>query len=138
VSKDKRKLPKRLFRAPDRASSYEEARSSSARMKHAARDHQDVLQNIEFVLVKLWRQDPAIDDRAATTALRASLAGREPDDPRAAELFRSLAEIRAMRADVPEDVWRGCLRTVDDSVRRHSDRRPGETGYLRFASQFIV
>jgi hypothetical protein len=138
VAKDKGKPPKRLFKAPDRASSYEHDRSPAARMKHIARDHQDVLQNIEFVLVTLWRRLPGIDDRAATTALRAAIAGKEPDDPNAAALFRDLAQFRAARADVDDPTWKAALRTVDDSVHRHSRCRPGETGYFEFVSPYIV
>jgi hypothetical protein len=138
VAKDKGKPPKRLFKSPDRASTYEHDRSPTGRIKNMARDHEDVLQNIEFVLVSLWRRDPEIDDRACTAALRAAIAGREPDDPRAAALFQNLQEIRALREDIDDKVWRNALRVVDESVHRHSDRRPGETGYLRFASRFIA
>jgi hypothetical protein len=138
LAKDKRKPAKRLFKTPDRASSYGQERSAKGLMKHMARDHQDVLQNIEFVLVTLRRRDPEIDDRAVSAALRASVAGKEPDDPRAASLFQNLAQIRAMREDLSDEVWHGALRVVDESVRRHSQCRPGETGYLRFVSQYIA
>jgi hypothetical protein len=139
LAKDKRKLPKRLFKSPERASSYEHDRLLGAgRLKHMARNHEDVMQNIEFLLVTSWREDPSIDDRIASQALRAAIAGKETDDPQAAELLDGLRQIRAMREDVTEPVWRGALRVVDDSVHRHSSCRPGETEYLRFASQFIA
>jgi len=60
--------------------------------KRMARDHLDVLQNIEFTLVSAHR--------------------------------------------VSDDVWRDGLRTVLQSVHRHSDLRPGSRAYLDFVSDF--
>jgi hypothetical protein len=138
VAKGKGKLPKRLFKATERASSYEHDRSPSARIKHVSRDHQDVLQNIEFVLVTLWRKDDTIDDRTVSVALRAAIAGTEPDEPRAAELFRHLASIPETREDVDDTLWKSALRVVDESVHTHSQCGKGETSYLRFVSPFLA
>ena len=131
------KPPKRLFKGADRVSSYQHDRSPVKRMKQMARDHEDVLQNIEFALVDGHRNDPRVDDGDARAALRACLQGTVPDDPRAAGLAGALGEIRILREDVADDVWHDALRVVEESVRRHSQFRPGETSYLAFAAQFI-
>jgi hypothetical protein len=103
-----------------------------------SRDHQDVLQNIEFALVTGHREDPRVDDRDARSALRACLQGKDADGPRAARLAESLAAIRRLREDISDAVWNDALRVIEESVRRHSGFRPGETSYLAFASQFIA
>ncbi len=54
----KRNLPRRLFKAPDRVSSYQHDRSSTSRMKQMSREHMDVLQNIEFSLVSGFSKRP--------------------------------------------------------------------------------
>src|SRR5690348_15998648 len=102
MSADKRKPPKRMFKATDRASRYEADRSPMGRMKRVSREHEDVLQNIEFVLVTGWRDDPRVDDAGALAALQGALTGQEPDDPRAAVLAGNLAEVRRLREDVPD------------------------------------
>jgi hypothetical protein len=134
----KSKPPKRLFKNPDRISSYHVDRSPKARMKQMAREHQDVLQNIEFALVNGHRDDPGIDDRDVFEALRASRNRKEPEGARAARLFADLAAIREMREDIDSLVWSQALQVVEESVKRHSEMRPGETDYLTFAGRFIV
>jgi hypothetical protein len=134
----KGKLPKRLFKDPDRVSSYQHNQSPIKRMKRMASGHEDVLQNIEFALVTRHRGDPTIDDRAVSEALRACIKHTEPVDPRAADLVAALAGIRELREDVPDDVWLEGLRVVEESVRRHSHLRSGEKSYLAFAAQFIT
>jgi hypothetical protein len=134
----KPKPPKRLFKSPDRISSYHVDRSPKARMKQMARDHEDVLQNIEFALVNGHRDDPRIDDHDVFEALRASRNGKEPEEPRAASLFAALAAVREMREDIDDLVWRQALQVVEESVKRHSDMRPGDTEYLKFAGRFII
>jgi uncharacterized alpha-E superfamily protein len=133
----KRNLPKRLFKTPDRVSSYQHDRSPTSRMKHMARDHEDVLQNIEFALVNGHREDPEIDDRDVFEALRVSLNDGETDEERVDGLVMALRATRQFREDITDDVWREALRVVADSVKRHSERRPGETSYLSFAGQFV-
>ena len=133
----KRQLPKRLFKSRDVVASYKNDRAPVKLMKQMSRDHEDVLQNIEVALVRRHREDPRIDDRAADEALRAALHGTMPTHPRAADLYESLTAIRQLREDIPDDVWRDGLRVVDDSVRRHSQLRPGETSYFEFAGQFV-
>jgi hypothetical protein len=134
----KPKPPRRLFKNPDRISSYHVKQSRTARMKQMAREHEDVLQNIEFTLVNGHREDPAVDDRTAFEALRAARNGKEPEEPRPARLFAELAAIRQFREDIDEGVWRQALQVVEESVKRHSDMRPGETEYLKFAAEFII
>jgi hypothetical protein len=135
----KNNLPKRLFKTTDRVSSYQHDRSPTRRMKEMARDHQDVLQNIEFALVNAHRADARVDDGVVLAALTACRTGKskESDEPRVLDVVDLLDEIRALREDVADDVWAECLQVVEDSVRRHSDRRPRETSYLDFAARFI-
>jgi hypothetical protein len=133
----KRNLPKRLFKAPDRVSRYQHDRSPMGRMKRMAREYEDVLQNIEFVLVNSHRDDPEIDDRAVIEALQASLTDAEPDDERVDGLVMDLQAMREFREDITAAVWRDAIHVVADSVRRHSELRPGETSYLSFVSQYV-
>ena len=133
----KRKLPRRLFKAPDRVSSYQHDRSSTSRMKQMSREHLDVLQNIEFSLVSGYRKDPSIDDRAVLEALGASLSNREPGEQPVSGLVMALRAMREYREDITDDVWREALHVIVDSVKRHSELRPGETSYLSFADRFV-
>jgi hypothetical protein len=129
--------PKRMFKGQERASRYEVDRQPKARMQQMADQHQDVLQNIEFVFVDGHREDATIDDRHVDAALKAALGDAEPEDPRAIDLFEELKIIRQIRQDVPEPIWLECLRVVQQSVKRHSNLRPGEKTYLSFAARFI-
>jgi hypothetical protein len=132
------KRPKRMFKGQERASRYEVDRQPKARMDKMAREHEDVLQNIEFVLVEAHRDDPDIDDHLVDAALKSVLNGDTPADPLAAGVADGLRSIREVRADVPDLVWLECIKVVRQSVRRHSTLRPGETTYLNFAGRFIV
>ena len=105
-------------------------------MKHMARDHLDVLQNIEFVLVSGYRSDRSIDDRIVADVLIAAILDAEPQDIRARSLNESMESIRALRSDISDDIWRDGLRTVLESVHRHSSLKPGSRGYLDFVSDF--
>jgi hypothetical protein len=104
------------------------------------RDHLDVLQNIESMLVRCAREDPSIDDSVIDEALEICMRGSEPDeddDPRVIAICDMLAAIRSMREDVQDNIWRAGLKTVDDSVRRHSDLSPGEKSYLEFVEKYV-
>ncbi len=105
-------------------------------MKHMARDHLDVLQNIEFFLVSGYRSDRSIDDRIVADALIAAILDAEPEDTRAQSLNDGLESIREIRSDVSDDVWQDGLRTVLQSVHRHSSLIPGCRWYLDFVSDF--
>ena len=133
----KRQLPKRLFKQ-EHESSYRADRSPASRMKQITRDHQDVLQNIEFALVKCRKEDRRVDDRAVDEALGAAIGQAEaPGHAIAADVFGGLAAIRKLREDVDDDLWRNALRVVRDSVHAHSKLRPGETSYLDFVAPFV-
>ena len=107
-------------------------------LKRMTRDHPDVLQNIEFVLVSGYREDHSIDDRIVADTLKAAIHGEVPDDARAQSLDESLEDIRRLRSDASDDVWRDGLRTVLQSVHRHSSLRPGSRDYLDFVSDFVI
>jgi len=107
-------------------------------MKRMTQDHQDVLQNIEFVLVTRYREDHSIDDRIIADALEAAIHGDTPEDTLAQSLNKSLEGIREFRSDVSDDVWRDGLRTVLQSVHRHSSLTPGSRAYLDFVSAFVL
>ena len=106
-------------------------------MKRMARDHLDVLQNIEFVLVSGYRSDRSIDDRIIADVLIAAIFDAEPEDTRARSLNESMESIRVLRSDIPDDIWRDGLRTVLESVHRHSSLKPGSRGYLDFVSDYV-
>jgi hypothetical protein len=107
-------------------------------MKHMARHHPDILQNIEFTIISRYRTDRNIDDRIVAYALRAAILDTEPEDNRAESLHKSLEGIRELRADIPDDIWQEGLRTVLQSVHRHSSLKPGNRWYLDFVSDFIL
>ena len=106
-------------------------------MKHMARDHLDVLQNIEFVLVSGYRSDRSIDDCIVADVLIAAILDAEPEDSRARSLNENLENIHELRSDVSDDIWRDGLRTVLESVHRHSSLKPGSRGYLDFVSDYV-
>jgi len=107
-------------------------------MKHMTRDHLDVLQNIELVLVSGYRSERSIDDRIVADVLIAAILDAEPEDSRAQSLNESLENIRVLRSDISDDIWRDGLRTVLESVHRHSSLIPGSRAYLDFISDFIL
>ncbi len=107
-------------------------------MKRMARDHLDILQNIEFVLVSGYRGDRSIDDCIVADALKAAILGTEPEDSRAQSLIEGLEDIRELHFDMPDDIWRDGLRTVLQSVHRHSSLKPGSRWYLDFVCDFVM
>lgn len=115
-----------------------ETRATGKLLRRMTRDHQDILQNIEFTLVAGYRQDGSIDDRLIAEVLKAAIHDEEPENARAQLLNESLQEMREFRTDVPDNIWLDGLRTVLQSVQRHSNLRPGERNYLDFVSDFII
>jgi hypothetical protein len=116
------------------------AESPSKLLRRMPEEHPDVLENIEFWLVRAWRDDPRVDDAAADTALRLTLAGEWVDSTKDAQVWRILTALEAMRevrGDISDEVWRDALLTVKQSVRRHSTCRPGERRYLHFTASFV-
>ncbi len=112
-------------------------RGSGKLMKRMQKDHLDVLQNIEFALVERYREDSTIDDRIIAEVLKAAIDNVVPQNERAASIKESLQGIRELRSDIPDDIWRDGLRTVLQSVHRHSDLKPGSTDYLDFVCEFV-
>ena len=112
-------------------------RGSGKLMKRMSRDHLDLLQNIEFILIKRYQEDDTIDDRLVAEALKATIDNVVPQNERAASIKESLQGIRELRSDIPDDIWRDGLRTVLQSVHRHSDLKPGSAYYLDFVSEFV-
>ena len=115
-----------------------ETPGSGKLLKRMVRDHQDVLQNIEFVFISRYREDGRIDDRIVADILKAAIHGDMPEDALAESLIKELEEILLFRSEVSDDIWRDGLRVVLQSVHRHSDLRPGEREDLDFVSYFIL
>jgi hypothetical protein len=107
-------------------------------MERMTKDHLDVLQNIEFAIVRRYRQDSGIDDGIVAEALKGAMGNGLPQDERAVSINETLQAMRELRSDVSDSVWRAGLQTVLDSVRRHSDLKPGRTEYLDFVCEFVV
>lgn len=118
-------------------SGMKETPESRKLMKRMVRDHQDVLQNIEFILISAYRNDQRIDDRIVAEALKAAIHGDTAENALAESLNEGLEEMCLFRSDVSDDIWRDGLRTVLQSVHRHSYLRPGEREYLDFVGNFI-
>lgn len=137
MAKSKNRLPKRMFKGAERASSYLHDRSQTARIKKISREHEVVLQDIEAVLVYEEREDAEIDDQVASLAIRARIANIAPEDPSAELLFDELAIVRERHATISDFEWIEALRVVHESIVRHSSRTQGEKHYLRFAARFI-
>ncbi len=112
-------------------------KSGQGLMERMARDHQDILQNIEFALVSTWRRRDDVDDKACHATIESALMRSEPRDEAVSALSEQLLAIRETRSDVPENLWLDGLRVVADSIRTHSQRRPGEVAYLTFVGQYI-
>ena len=109
-------------------------------MKHLERDHLDILQNIEFILVQIARQDPVFDDRMIDQAMGFCIKGTEPTedaDRRVPLLIKALQTVRERRRDVSDDIWIAALRKVDESVQLHSELKPGEKSYLQFVEKYV-
>ena len=114
-----------------------ETRATGSLLRRMTRDHVDVLQNIEFSLISSYEKDGSIDDRIIARVLQTAIRNEIPDGARAQSINKDLEEMRDFRADVPDKIWRDGLRTVLQSVQRHSKLLPGERNYLDFVSDFI-
>ena len=116
---------------------YQRQETPHKLLKKVTRDHLDVLENIEFVLVQTWRDNPEIDDCLVEDALDAAIAGDMASDPLSNILLERLNSVRLMRSDVEDKIWKAGLKVVLESVHTHSDAMPGDREYLAFADQFI-
>ena len=106
-------------------------------LKDMTRNYIDVLQNIELILLSNYENDVSIDDCVVAEALRAAVLNTVPDDDCAQFLRERLEGIREVRPDVSDDIWRDGLRTVLQSVLRHSSLKPGCRWYLDFVSDAV-
>jgi len=119
-------------------SEFKETLGTRKLLKRMTREHLDVLQNIESIFTSAYHEDGSIDDCVIAEALKAAIRGEEPVSARAQSISDDLDQVRTLRADVTDDVWRDALKTVLQSVRRHSDLRPGEREYLDFVSYCML
>ena len=105
--------------------------------RRLVRKHADLLQNIEFALVNAASDSHELDDYCIEGILRHAITQKASDDPLIDSAVDSLAEIRRLREEAPDDLWSDALRVVYTSLKRHSNCEPGETSYLRFVSQYV-
>jgi hypothetical protein len=119
-------------------SEFKETLGTRKLLRRMTRDHLDVLQNIESVFISAYHEDGSIDDRVIAEVLKAAIRDEEPVSARAQWISDDLDEIRNLRPDVTDDIWRDGLKTVLQSVQRHSDLRPGECEYLDFVSYCML
>jgi hypothetical protein len=126
-----------------------------------ADDKLDVLQNLEFSVVQVWRAHPEMTDysalRAYETAFQAYRAELRGQTPKAAGLsgldgevlaaVRAICEFRLGRGpapvpgpdDIPPielELLVDCLRELGKSVERHT-KDGGRQGYLNFVAQYL-
>ncbi len=121
----------------------------------------DILQNLEFAVVEVWRGHPDITDYVAQRAYeaafelyRAEARGHPPKPPQLTGLDRTvfdaltaICEFRLGRRAAPDAGPPGlppvpvtqlvdCLRELKKSVERHT-KLQGRQGYLRFIDGFL-
>ncbi len=126
-------------------------------------EHPDVLQNIEFAIISVYREQADLVDFSVMRALdaliafyKAELRGQTPQlinlpepESRIFARTKEICEMRLGRGEIiaqdPSlfgkaqtlDVIFACLKKIRKSVDRWN-KRGGRQGYLQFASQFIV
>lgn len=130
-------------------------------MKSFGEKNLDVLQNIEFGIVQVYRANPALLDLDAADAIdalaryyHAQEEGRTPTttnlSERAADVFRSvqlMCEWRLGRAPLPGETSINesslplvelvrCLREIQKSIPRWT-RQGGRQGYLKFVVEYF-
>jgi hypothetical protein len=124
-------------------------------------DNLDVLQNLEFSVVQIWRDNREMSDYSALRAYeaafqiyRAEARGHTPKphglsglDAAAFEAVKAMCEFRLGRGqrlvDLPENIPPvplerivDCLRQLAKSVERHT-KAGGRQGYLTFIEGFL-
>jgi hypothetical protein len=134
-----RKPPKRLFKNKEVVHTYQHDRDNRATLKHIVRDHIDILEDIEMVMLAYAEESPEVDDRTIDEAL--GLLRRKNESIRDAELHvkslcHLMSHIRARHGDVSDTIWLGALRTVQDELRRHSSLNPGEKTYIEYVTNY--
>jgi len=131
-------------------------------MKWKQDENLDVLQNLEFAVVEVWRKHPEMTDYVAQRAYeaarqyyRAELRGLPPKPPALTGLdasafdeVKAICEFRLGRAAGPPaeedapvtpiglEVLIECLQELGKSVERHT-RNGGRQGYLNFIHGFL-
>jgi hypothetical protein len=130
-------------------------------MKRFGEKNLDVLQNIEFGIIRVYRAEPSLLDIDAKDAMDALVRHyhaeeeqRTPPTPMLAErperVFRSvlamcewrlgrssfLGEAAAPESGMPVSELVTCLREIQKSIPRWS-RQGGRQGYLEFVSQYL-
>lgn len=133
-----RKPPKRLFKNKEVVHTYQHDRENRAGLKHIVRDHIELLGEVEGVLLVYAEENSDVDDRTLDEAL-GILRGKK-EDIRDAErhvkmICLIMGHLRARNKAVSDTVWLGILRTIQDEVRRNSSLNPGETTYIKYASE---
>lgn len=126
-------------------------------------DKLDILQNLEFSIVQVWRANPAMSDYTAQRAYeaafqfyRAEMRGHPAKAPTlsgldatAFEALREMCEFRLGRGPgldtaespvtvppMPVALLVDCLRELAKSVERHT-QLGGRQGYLTFIDRYI-
>jgi hypothetical protein len=125
-------------------------------------EHLDVLQNLEFAMVEVWRAHPEMTDYSAQRAYeaarqfyRAEQRGSPATPPALAgldavafEQLKGMCEFRLGRSPgplsqpeipvspIPLEKLVACLQELAKSVERHT-RRGGRQGYLTFIDGFL-
>ena len=122
----------------------------------------DVLQNLEFAIVEIWRAHPEMNDysaqrayEAARQGYRAELRGNPTTPPALTGLdatafaaVKAICEFRLGRSagpasesnlpvtPIPVEQLIACLQELAKSVERHT-RAGGRQGYLQFIDGFL-
>ena len=124
-------------------------------------DKLDILQNLEYSIVEIWRSHPEMSDytalrayEAAFQTFRAELRGHVPKPPgltgidaAAFEAVEAMCEFRLGRRPspvagtetvppIPVQLLVNCLRELCRSVERHT-KAEGRQGYLTFIDGFL-
>ena len=106
--------------------------------KRMTRDHLDVLQNIEFTILSASRSHSNIDDKIVASALKTAIADGEPLEGLSGLLIKDLENIRLIRTDVSDQIWKDGLKVVLRSVYNHSAAQAGDIDYLDFVSEYVA
>jgi len=127
-----------------------------------AEENLDILQNLEFAVVEVWRAHPEMTDYTAQRAYeearkfyRAEQRGNPPQPPAltgldatAFEAVKAMCEFRLGRSvgppsepeipvsPIPVAKLIACLQELAKSVERHT-RSGGRQGYLKFIDAFL-
>ena len=134
------KPPRRLFGNREVTHSYPRRHNDSAGAARHSIARPDGLQHVEFAFAALARRDSQLDDASILEAVQMFLKGSAPGEstsPKVAELRALIGATRETRTNVPDREWEANLRTVAQSVRRHSKLDPGERSYIEFILRYV-